>query len=126
MNEALTELAAILNPAFEAHSATGPLLIAMRAVGKVLDITIIPPKNNKSQVNSVETIAQNSGFRVRRITLDDVWWQQDYGPLLGFIATETEERPVALLPKNGRGYEIFDPVNFRRMNVGFATAKHLS
>ncbi len=126
MKEALRELASILNPAFEANSATEPLLIAMGAVGKVLDIPIIPPKNNKSQVNSVETIAQNSGFRVRRITLDDIWWQQDYGPLLGFIATETEQRPVALLPKNGRGYEIFDPVNFQRMTVGFATAKHLS
>ena len=60
MKEALKELAAILNPAFEANSATDPLLIAMGAVGKVLDIPIIPPKSNKSQVNSVETIAQNS------------------------------------------------------------------
>ncbi|MGB3204652.1 MAG: NHLP bacteriocin export ABC transporter permease/ATPase subunit [Crinalium sp.] len=126
MKEALRKLAAILNSEIEPYPTENSLLIAMVAVGKVLDITIIPPKGNRSQVNSVEAVARNSGFRVRRITLDDVWWQQDYGPLLGFIATETEERPVALLPKKGRGYEIFDPVNFKRIPVGFATAKHLS
>lgn len=100
--------------------------IAMGAVAKALGITILPPKGNKRGTNSPEAIARASGFQVRPITLDEGWWQWDGGPMLGFIAAEAEDILVALLRKNGsRGYEIFDPVSFKRIPVGGATAKYL-
>jgi len=126
-NQAFRELTSILNPTIDSHEGDSPLLIAMGAVGKALGITIRPPRGNKRGTNSPEAVARASGFQVRRITLPDAWWHDDRGAMLGFIAAEAEERPVALLPKNGgRGYEIFDPVSFKRIPVGGATAKYLS
>ncbi|MBP0019610.1 MAG: NHLP bacteriocin export ABC transporter permease/ATPase subunit [Cyanobacteria bacterium SBLK] len=130
MNEAFRELTSILNPKIEAIAGDTPLLIAMGAVGRASGIAI----QKAPRKNSPEAIARASGFQVRRISLDAGWWQSDLGPLLGFVETETDTtpqnsdaRPVALLPdKRGHRYQIFDPVSFKRIPVGYSTARSLS
>lgn len=135
MNEAFRELTSILNPEIEAIAGDTPLLAAMGAVGRASGIAITPPKAPGN--NSPEAIARISDFRVRRISLDAGWWQSDLGPLLGFIETERDPsetpsqtsnlRPVALLlDKRDRHYQIFDPVSFKRIRVGYNTARSLS
>ena len=122
-NQALQELTDLLNPDIETYAGNTPLLMAMGAVGKALGVRVRSPVKNRPD-DSPETIARASGFRVRRITLEQGWWQDDSGAMLGYL--ETEERPVALLPKGDRGYEILDPVSGKRIPVSVATARYLS
>lgn len=66
----------------------------------------------------VSAIADVSGVRARQVTLSGEWWKLDDGPMLAFDA-ETE-MPVALIPGQGRRYEIHD---FRKDNVTLVTGK---
>ena len=121
--QALRELASILNPTAKIPQGETPLLIAVGAVGKVLGITIRPPAKSESS-QTLETIARASGFRTRRVTLSANWWQRDCGALLGF--TKEENLPVALLPVKATRYELLDPVGLTRTPINRNTASKLA
>ncbi len=55
----------------------------------------------------LESLARASRLRVRRVLLREAWWRRDCGPLLAYRGPD--ELPVALLPRPGGGYELFDP-----------------
>ena len=120
--QALRELASILNPTAKIPQGETPLLIAVGAVGKVLGITIRPPAKSESS-QTLDTIARASGFRTRRVTLSANWWQRDCGALLGF--TKEENLPVALLPVKATRYELLDPVGLTRTAINRNTASKL-
>jgi NHLM bacteriocin system ABC transporter ATP-binding protein len=87
------------------------LLAAAGAIGKALGITINPPVGSEDPSrlqNPLEAIALASRLRIRPVTLRDHWWKQDAGPLLAY--TIEEGRPLALLPCNPSGYDIYDPI----------------
>ena len=101
------------------------LLIAMRAIGGVLDISIKEPLSKTQQSKSnrqkdltnhdvliddltyLEEVIKASQCRMRRVNLTGKWWQKEHGALLTWI--ETENQPVALLPDQKHKYLLFHP-----------------
>lgn len=52
---------------------------------------------------TVEKIAECSHFIFRKVILEDGWWKNDCGPIIGMIGGD----PVACVPIGGAKYEIF-------------------
>ncbi|MBD2410147.1 NHLP bacteriocin export ABC transporter permease/ATPase subunit [Nostoc calcicola FACHB-389] len=125
---ALGELASVLKPKQAELMQSGtPLLIAAGAVGRALGIKILPPvrsEDMKRIKEPLEAIARASRIRIRRVLLNDRWWQKDSGPLLAY--TNQDNFPVALLPAGVGKYEIFDPEKHVRIPVNNRTAQQLA
>jgi NHLM bacteriocin system ABC transporter ATP-binding protein len=127
---ALTQLGTVLQPQqqpVELFSQNTPILVAMGAVGRAMEIKISPPpqSDNFSRVKDpVEAIARASQIRTRRITLENNWWQKEHGPLLAY--TKVENHPVALLPTSGSRYLLFNPVLGTRIPVNKTIAATLA
>ncbi|AVH67308.1 NHLP bacteriocin export ABC transporter permease/ATPase subunit [Nostoc sp. 'Peltigera membranacea cyanobiont' N6] len=125
---ALGELASVLKPKQAELMQTGtPLLIAAGAVGRALGIKILPPVRSEDMnriKEPLEAIARASRIRIRRVLLNDRWWQKDSGPLLAY--TNQDNFPVALLPAGVGKYEIFDPQKHVRIPVNKDTAQQLA
>ncbi|MEH1933587.1 MAG: NHLP bacteriocin export ABC transporter permease/ATPase subunit [Nostoc sp.] len=125
---ALRELASVLKPQQAELMQSGtPLLIAAGAVGRALGIKILPPvrsEDMKRIKEPLEAIARASRIRIRRVLLNDRWWQKDSGPLLAY--TNQDNFPVALLPAGVGKYEIFDPENHVRIPVNNQTTNILA
>ena len=68
-------------------------------------------------------IARASGLRVRNVLLSDNWWNEDSGPMLGFL--DEQRYPVALV-RSRRGYHIIDPSSGRKIRVDEESVQHLS
>ncbi|MEZ5403210.1 MAG: NHLP bacteriocin export ABC transporter permease/ATPase subunit [Bryobacteraceae bacterium] len=88
-----------------------PLLIACQAVGQAAGIAVRPNPDLQRGVrvkNAVEAIGRTSGFRVRRVVLKGNWFRRSSGPMLAF--RDSDNRPVALLPRSVWGYDVYDPV----------------
>ncbi len=119
--EALSELASPLASKTE-DFLTGdtPLLRAAGAVGRVLGTKISPPAQSEDHQRleePLEAIARASRLRIRQVLLRDNWWQQDCGPLIAYIRSESGTKPVALLPKNSSSYELYDATDNTRILV---------
>ncbi|MFN6474202.1 MAG: NHLP bacteriocin export ABC transporter permease/ATPase subunit [Nostoc sp. SerVER01] len=125
---ALGELASVLKPKEAELMQSGtPLLIAAGAVGRALGIKILPPVRSEDMnriKEPLEAIARASRIRIRRVLLNDRWWQKDSGPLLAY--TNQDNFPVALLPAGVGKYEIFDPQKHVRIPVNKDTAQQLA
>jgi NHLM bacteriocin system ABC transporter ATP-binding protein len=78
-----------------------------------------------SSSDPVADIARASAVRVRRVLLEDGWWRNDSGPLLGRTG-EKEQRWVALLPTPSGSYAVCDPANGSRRPVTGANASTLA
>lgn len=88
-----------------------PMLVACQAIGNVLGIEfkLYPGKRrDTARRDPVAAIAKASGVRMRRVVLSPSWWKQNAGPLLSI--REGDSRPMALLPRSARSYDVYDPV----------------
>lgn len=56
---------------------------------------------------TVEEVAESANMRARRVLLRGNWFEQDGGPMVGFMAEG--KRPVALIPASPRSYMLHDP-----------------
>lgn len=86
------------------------LLDACRLVGQAMKIEIVSPPINSSGSPSpmhLDDIARASCIRTREVALKGEWYQQDCGPILGYM--EEDERPVALIPASPSKYILHDP-----------------
>jgi NHLM bacteriocin system ABC transporter ATP-binding protein len=103
-----------------------PLAAACLATGKSAGIHIkIPQSVLRGRARDPQrAIARHSAVRTRRLVLQGDWWTQDSGPMLAFL--EADNRPVALLPGSGRGYDLFDPQVEEAVHVNRRTATSLS
>lgn len=109
--EAVVDLARVLEPGAPRQPKGDPLLVALSMVGAQLGVEIRPAA--KSDLSSrgadpVQSIARASRLRVRRIALYGKWWKRDCGPLLAFSADD-DARPLALLQRANLKYEVHDP-----------------
>lgn len=112
---ALDEMASVLNPRTLLPHRDTDLLTAVTAVGDALGIEIHPPatsENLKRVKDPVDAIARASRVRHRRVLLRGRWWENDCGPLVGYLADG--HRPVALLRTRYSQYEIVDPETRKR------------
>ena len=125
----LGELAGVLQsqaPSVSFHDGP-PLLVAARAVGEALGVSIRPPAASEASRPSrepLEAMARASHLRLRRVLLTDSWWKHDCGPLLAY--TRADHHPVALLPVSARRYDLFDPVRLTRTPVQARLASTLA
>ncbi|MBD2077180.1 NHLP bacteriocin export ABC transporter permease/ATPase subunit [Phormidium sp. FACHB-592] len=111
--EALGELASTLGTsAADFFADDSPLLVAARAIGKVLGVTIHPPaasEDFKRVKEPLEAIMRASRVRMRRVLLRDHWWTKGSGPLAAY--TRETNQLVALLPVSATCYHLFNPVD---------------
>ncbi len=113
------------------------LLMAMGAVGRASKIEIQAPSarverlhDTLLQKNSLDyyqaylqEIVRVSRCRMREVKLRNQWWQNEYGPLLGWI--ELDNTPVALLPHKQK-YILYNPKTQTYTPVNSKSAATLS
>lgn len=126
--KSLAELGSLLKPSGHHDlDPEAPLLAAVSAVGHYMGFVAKPPAESDDQDrpgDPVEAIARASGVRARRVKLEGHWFRHDGGALLGFL-NEGELQPVALLPRQGGGYEIVNPGAKTRSRLTAEIAEHL-
>ena len=72
----------------------------------------------------LEYVLRPLGLMTRDVELEEGWYRDAYGPMLGFI--EETGTAVALLPGKLFGYTYVDPATGRRVSVNRKTARLLS
>jgi ATP-binding cassette subfamily C protein len=106
-------------------TAADPLLAACELVGTYLRLPIVPPPDwsREQSTDPVRAIARASGARVRAVTLSDPWWVSGIDAMVAF---RTEGgKPVALLPRRSRGFDLVDPADGSRTVVDATVAAGL-
>ncbi len=92
------------------EEASGDFLIdSCRLVGRSMKIEIVSPPTSspESQAKTpLEDIARASRIRIREVALNGEWYNQDGGPILGFM--EEDDRPIALIPTSPSNYILHD------------------
>lgn len=87
---------------------------------KATDINI----NTNDFDEHLEYALRPHGIMRRAIKLEDGWYKDAYGPILGFL-NETET-PIAILPRNLFGYYYIDPVTRQKININQTNVKNIS
>ena len=72
----------------------------------------------------LEFVLNPHGVMRRNVVLKDKWYEDAFGPMLGFLGEEMT--PVALIPGNFFGYTYIDPHTGKKVKVNNKTAKALS
>lgn len=96
------------------------LFKACQAVGSAKSIEIVLPAKLKEDIAApakdlLGDIARASQIRTREVILKNKWWVKDNGALVGYL--EDDGRPVALIPLTPRKYELYDPLDEKRVIV---------
>jgi NHLM bacteriocin system ABC transporter ATP-binding protein len=130
VNRAFRDLASVFRSNEDerrAPASDDPVIGACRAIGDYLDLEIEAPPERETghayEKDPLQSIAQASGIRIRKVALRGQWWEEDAGPLLGL--TDDEQRPVSLLPTAPGEYELFDPEQGTRHPVDQEKARTL-
>lgn len=105
-----------------------PLLEACRRVGLAMNIEIKEPPQwvqDKEQdiPDSIQHIALASGIRYRRVSLQNVWWKEESGPLLVFRREDLA--PLAVFP-GGRSPSFYDPVEGKEEKLTEEKAREIT
>ena len=109
-----------------AISNSSALVDAITIVNRTTRRKIQTPESidDLGEINlQIGRIARASGLRVRNVLLSDNWWNEDSGPMLGFL--DEQRYPVALV-RSRRGYQIIDPSSGRKIPVDEESVQHLS
>jgi NHLM bacteriocin system ABC transporter ATP-binding protein len=86
----------------------GLLLRACRRIGTHLRVEFVdPPASYRLGADPVAAIAMAAGVRHRRVALERGWERRASSPVLAFRGGE--RAPVALVPRPGGGFELYDP-----------------
>lgn len=111
MRETLNEFVSILEPEVISIREEDPddlLFSACLRIGKAQDITFTNSPVLTPEMDQLTEICKFSRVRKRTISFKGDWQTLENGPILGFLAKE--QRPVALLPADTQGYQVFDPL----------------
>jgi ABC-type polar amino acid transport system ATPase subunit len=125
LSGALSQVLAVTGMAEEALPPLGTasqadrLLAALRVVGRVshIDLVKTPPASNgdAAAVDHLRRLADASGVRMRQITLQGEWWQQESSACLGF--RRDSGVPCALVPSSRGHYRLYDAETGQDENV---------
>jgi NHLM bacteriocin system ABC transporter ATP-binding protein len=91
-----------------------PVFLACQAIGARMGFQVKAHPDlirGIPMADPVAAVAKASGIRARRVTLKRAWWNDDNGFLICF--RESDNRPIAILPKGSNRSEAFDPVEER-------------
>ena len=103
---------------FSFDPQAGSVLNACSLVLKKLGVgagTRLKDRGGESVLTNIErvrAIAENSGFRIRKIALDrGTWWRQNGAPMVAF--KKEGDAPVALIPTDNQSYQAIEPESRR-------------
>ena len=82
------------------------------------------PEDIEDAAEQMEYALRPLGMMARDVTLEDGWYRDAYGPMMGFL--KENGAAVALLPGKISGYSYRDPASGARVKVNRKTAKLLS
>lgn len=107
--EGVEALAATLQPDVRMAAADDPQWDALCEVARAQGVELAEAAASAAGTGRerVRSVLSLSDLRWRTVLLRGAWWQDDQGPLLAWA--EDDDRPVALLPRAGGGYQLFDP-----------------
>ncbi|MBO7697946.1 MAG: hypothetical protein J6S38_02790, partial [Erysipelotrichaceae bacterium] len=98
------------------------------AIDDILKYYRIKPTEAKEGIDdfdeALEYILRPHGIMRRNIKLSEGWYQDAYGPILGFL--KENQIPVALLPRRIIGYYYTDPESGKRVNINRKTAENIA
>ncbi|MBR5095239.1 MAG: NHLP bacteriocin export ABC transporter permease/ATPase subunit [Oscillospiraceae bacterium] len=99
-------------------------IVTKAAIDEILKYHHIKPADIPEEIRDAEEQMEYAlrphGIMRRRVDLEEGWYRNAFGPMLGYYG---EERlPVALLPKAFRGYCFVDPVSGTRRDLNRETA----
>lgn len=125
---ALRELGSVLNlNEISAESPSSqPLIRACQLVGHAIQQTFVEPSSTKAKnvTERIYEIAVASDAHYRQVLLTPNWWNQDNGPLLGFIA-DKHVKPLALLTNIPGKYRMANPEKGEIQSVDARTAQSI-
>ena len=103
-------------------------LVAREALDEILKYHHCKPVEIPDDISDVndqlEYALRPLGMMARDVELEEGWYRDAYGPMLGFLADSGAA--VALLPGKLHGYSYRDPATGARVRIGRETAKRLS
>ena len=115
--KALNRAAAVVDPNVSVDSGAPSVFEAVKDVGKALGCKVEePPRVKPDLEGQLEDILNHNGFYVREVDLSGRWYEEDAGPLLGFLEREEGVEIVPLL-RAGKGYVFTDPGTGKREPV---------
>lgn len=79
------------------------------------------PKSIKDPEEQIDHCLRPHGLMKRRITLEDGWFSDAYGPVLAYMKDSGE--PVALLPNKVKGYHYIDRQTGKKTKLNNKTAQ---
>jgi NHLM bacteriocin system ABC transporter ATP-binding protein len=104
-----------------------PLIQVCEMIGKALGAKMVYPLeliHGHKWKDSIIAIAKASGLRSRVVALKGKWWKDGNTTLVAFRGDDSS--PVALLPADSKGYELFDPIDLSTTKVSAAVAPTLN
>ena len=124
--QALSQLASVLNPQETKSIAGEDLFSVMKMVGAEKGIEILPIADSIDMdtiSDPAEAITRASRIQYRRVVFRGKWWKRDVGPLVGYL--EEDGRPVAILRDKKGKYLIHDPRSGSQTRVNQDTSQSL-
>jgi len=116
--KALNQAAAVVDPEATITTKIPSVTEAVRAVGKALGCKVEEsPRQRADMKGQLEDILNHNGFYARDVVLSGRWFEDDSGPLLGFMENSgAGKEAVALLPGK-KGYDMLSPETGRKEPV---------
>ena len=112
------------NPQADSVLNACTLVLKKLGVGGNARLKDSPGVPGLANMERVRMIAENSGFRIRKIALDrGAWWQQNGTPMVAF--KEEGDEPVALIPTDRQSYHAIEPESRQTVTVTRAYAQTL-
>jgi len=126
--QAIADLSAVfpLRPAI-VQPTESDLMQVVRAVAAVEGFDVQEPNPGqwtRQRQHPLEIIADVSGVRVRPVRLVANWWRSDCGALVAY--GRDDDSPVALLPRPGGGYDLWQPGTAKRLPLMAKRARALA
>ena len=125
LEDSFFRMASVVMDKWNAERLEDERLIASQAIDDILKYyrqkPVEIPENITDVAEQLEYALRPSGLMMRDVELEDNWFSDAYGPMLGYIR-ETGVT-VALLPGKVFGYYFKDPATGRKTRVTKKTAK---
>ena len=125
LEDSFLRMASVVMDKWSADRLEDELLISREALGDILkyyhhkaaDI----PEDMTDPDEQLEFVLRPTGLMTREVFLEENWWNNAYGPMLGYL--RDSRRAVALLPGTLFGYYYKDPGTGRKIRINKKTAR---
>lgn len=125
LEDSFFRMASVVMDKWDAERLDDERLIARQAIDDILKYfrqkPVDIPENIVDVGDQLEYALRPAGLMIRDVELEDNWFSDAYGPMLGYI--KETKATVALLPGRVHGYWFKDPATGQRTRVTKRTAK---